>query len=108
MAALRRNLPSRWELITAERRYSVSAEPLRVLLLDAEREKKPETRAAKATEAADWAFDIANQANAYAGAQTHSAPSARPALERILSRREFCHLHGPTRGELFLPPFNRW
>jgi len=108
MAALRRNLPSRWELITAERRYSVSAEPLRALLLDAEREKKPETRAAKATEAADWAFDLANQANAYAGAQTHSASSARPALDRILSRREFGSVHGPTRWDLFRQRINTW
>jgi len=108
MAALSGSLPSHWELITAERRYSISAEPLRVLLLDAEREKKPETRAAKATEAADWAFDLANQANAYAGAQTHSAPSARPALERILSRREFGSVHGPTRWDLFRQRINRW
>ena len=108
MAALRGSLPSRWELTTAERPYSVSAEPLRVLLLDAESEKKPETRAAKATRAADWAFDLANQVNAYAGAQTHSAASARPALERILSRREFGGVHGPTRWDLLRQRINRW
>ena len=108
MAALRGSLPSHWELTAAERRYSISAEPLRVLLLDAEREKKPETRAAKATEAADWAFDLANQANAYAGAQSHSAPSARPALDSILSRWEFGSARGPTKWDLFRQRVSRW
>src|SRR5258708_29337621 len=65
MAALRRNLPSRWALITAERRYSVSAEPLRALLLPAERHKKPETRAAKATEAPDRPLHLPTQPNPY-------------------------------------------
>ena len=108
MAALRGSLPSHWELTTAERSYSLSAEPLRALLRDAEKEKKPESMAAKATEAADWAVDLANQVNAYAGAQTRGESSARPTLERILSRREFGSVHGPTRWDLFRQRINRW
>ncbi len=108
LAALRQNLPSAWEISTVERRYTLSAEPLRSLLGDAEKEKNPEKLAAKAMEAADWAFDLANQINAYAGAQTHNAPSARPALERILSRREFGAVQGPTKWDLLRQRINRW
>ena len=108
MAALRQNLPPHWEITTAEHRYTLSAEPLRSLLGDAEKEKNPEKFAAKTTEAADWAFDLANQIKAYAGAQTHNAPSARPALERILSRREFGAAKGPTKWDLLRQRINRW
>jgi uncharacterized protein DUF4129 len=108
MAALREKLPSQWELSTGERRYSLSAEPLRALLREAEKEKKPEKFSVKASEAADWALDLANQINAYAEAQTRVAPSARPALERILSRREFGSVHGPTRWDLFRQRVSLW
>jgi hypothetical protein len=101
MAALRGKLPAQWELTTAERSYSLSAEPLQTLLRDAEKEKKPESMAAKATAAADWALDLASQVNAYAEAQAHSAPSARPALDRILSRRDFASVRGPSRFDLW-------
>jgi hypothetical protein len=108
MAKVRESLPGQWELTTTEPSYSLSTEPLRVLLRDAEKEKKPESMAAKATEAADWAFDLANQVNAYAEAQTLSAVSARPALDRILSQREFASVHGPTSWDLFRQRVNRW
>ena len=108
MAALRGKLPTQWELTTAERSYSLSAEPLRDLLRDAEKEKKPENIATKATAAADWAFDIANQVNAYAEAQTHSTPSARPALDRILSQRDFASVQGPNRLDLLRQRVVRW
>jgi hypothetical protein len=110
LAQVREKLPGQWELATTERSYSLSAEPLRALLRDAEKEKKPESMAAKAAEAADWTFDLANQVNAYAEdeAQTHSAVSARPALERILRQREFASVHGPTSWDLFRQRVNRW
>lgn len=108
MAKVRESLPVQWELTTTERSYSFSAEPLRTLLRDAEKEKKTESMAAKATAAADWALDLANQVNAYAEAQTHSAASARPALDRILSQREFGSVHGPTSWDLFRQRVNRW
>src|SRR5256884_4253141 len=108
MAALRGKLPTQWELTTAERSYSPSAEPMRDPLRDAEKEKKPENIATKATAAADWAFDIANQVNAYAEAQTHSTPSARPALDRILSQRDFASVQGPNRLDLLRQRVVRW
>jgi len=108
MAALRESLPSHWEISTTQNRYTLSAERLRSLLGDAEKEKNPEKFAAKTKEAADWAFDLAHQINAYAAAQSQNAPSARPPLERILSRREFGSVHGPTKWDLFRQRLNRW
>jgi len=105
---LRKNLPAGWEISTSERRYLVSAEPLRGLLGNAEREKNVEKAAAKAKEAADWAFDLANQVNAYAGARAYSTPGARAELDRILSRREFGSVQGPTRWDLLRQRINRW
>jgi hypothetical protein len=108
LAAVRRGLPSRWEVGTAETHYSVSTEPLRSLLGDPDIEKNSSKLAAKATEAADWVGDLANQVEGYAGAQAHNAAGARPALERILSRREFGSVHGPTSWDLFRQRVNKW
>jgi hypothetical protein len=108
MEALRVSLPAQWELTTAERSYSLSADPLRTLLREAEKEKKPESMAAKATAAADWALDLASQVNAYAQAQAHNAPSARPALDRILSRRDFASVQGPSKFDLFRQRVMGW
>ncbi len=106
LGSLRKNLPPDWEISTSERGYLVSAEPLRALLGNAEREKNVEKAAAKAKEAADWAFDLANQVNAYAGAR--STLRARAELDRILSRREFGSVQGPTRWDLLRQRINRW
>jgi hypothetical protein len=108
IAALRETLPAHWEITTAEHAYTLSAEPLRTLLGDAEKEKNPQKFAVKTTEAAEWAFDLANQFNACAGAKANNAPSARPALERILSRWEFGSAHGPTKWDLFRQRVSRW
>ncbi len=108
LAPVRENLPPVWEISATERRYSLSSEPLRLLLREAEKEKNREKAAAKATLAADWAFDLANQVNAYAEARTHNAPGARAELDRILSQREFGSVHGPTRWDLFRQRINRW
>ncbi len=108
MEALRVSLPAQWELTTAERSYSLSADSLRTLLREAEKEKKPESMAAKATAAADWALDLASQVNAYAQAQAHNAPSARPALDRILSRRDFASVQGPSKFDLFRQRVMGW
>src|SRR5260370_33714004 len=105
LGSLRKNLPPDWEISTSERGYLVSAEPLRALLGNAEREKNVEKAAAKAKEAADWAFDLANQVNAYAGAR--STLRARAELDRILSRREFGSVQGPTRWDMVRQRINR-
>src|SRR5882762_5299599 len=108
LAFVRRGLPSRWEVGTPESHYSVSAEPLRSLLGDPEMQKNSSKLAAKATEAAGWVRDLTNQVEGYAGAQAQNAAGARPALERILSQREFGSVHGPTSWDLFRQRVNKW
>ena len=108
LAVLRKDLPSHWEVTTGEHHYFISAEPLNGLLLDAEKAKDAKSMAAKASEAADWAFDLANQVNAYARAQSGAASSTRAVLERILSRREFGGVKGPSAWDLFRQRISRW
>ena len=101
LAALHKNLPSHWELNASEHRYYISAEPLSSLLREAEAGKKPKTITAKAEEAAEWTFDLANQVKSYAGAQTGGDANAKAVLDRILSRREFGAVKGPSAWDLF-------
>jgi hypothetical protein len=101
LAAVRKDLPSNWELDASEHHYSLSAEPLSGLLRDAEAGKKAKTIAAKAEEAAQWAFDLANQVKAYAVAQNGGDSNGKAALDRILSRREFGGVKGPSAWDLF-------
>jgi Domain of unknown function (DUF4129) len=108
LAALRKGLPSRWEVTTGEQRYFLSTEPLSDLLFRAEKEKNAKDIEAKASEAANWAFDLANQANGYAGGPRGGDSSAKASLGRILSRREFGSVAGPSAWQLFRQRVNRW
>jgi hypothetical protein len=108
LAAVRKKLPAYWEVTTGEGHYTLTAEPIRVLLHQAEIEKKPESIATKAKEASGWALDVANQLKAYAVAQGQKEGSARASLEKILSRREFASVHGPTKWDLLRQRIDRW
>jgi hypothetical protein len=108
LAAVRKKLPAHWEVTTGEGHYSLTADPIRVLLHEAETEKKPEAIAAKAREASAWFLDLSNQLTAYAGAKSQKEGNARASLERILRRREFGSVHGPTKWDLFRQRVNQW
>jgi hypothetical protein len=108
LATLRKDLPSHWEVFSGEHHYDLSAESLSALLRDAEKAKDATTIAAKASKAAEWAFDLANQVKASAGAQADAGSSARATLERILSRREFGSVKGPSAWDLYKQRISRW
>lgn len=108
LAALREKLPLQWKISTTDTSYSLSAEPLRSLLRNAEKEKDPKKIAVKATEASYWALDLANQVKAYADPQTRTATNARSTLEQILGRREFGSVRPPSAWDLFRQRINRW
>src|SRR5271168_975032 len=108
LAAVRMGLPSHWEVTAGNHRYNVSADALSGLLRAAEGGKNAKNIADKAGEAAEWAFDLASQAKAYAGAQTGGDSSARPVLQRILSGREFGSVKGPSSWDLFRQRAVRW
>jgi hypothetical protein len=108
LATLRKNLPSHWEVTAGEQRYFLSTEPLSDLLLRAQKGKNAQDIEAQASEAAYWAFDLANQVKGYAGAQGERDSSARASLGRILSQREFGDVAGPSPWQLFRQRVNRW
>jgi len=108
LGALRKDLPSRWEVVTGEQHYYVSAEPLKALLCEAEKAKDAKSIAAKANEAEEWAFDVASQAKAFAAAKTASGSSTKNTLERILSRREFGGVKGPSALDRWRQRAIRW
>jgi hypothetical protein len=108
LGALRKDLPSHWEVVSGEQHYYVSAEPLKGLLREAEKATDTKNIAAKANEAEEWAFDVASQAKAFAAAKTASGSSAKNTLERILRRREFGGVKGPSALELFRQRVLRW
>jgi Domain of unknown function (DUF4129) len=107
LGAVRKALPSHWEVTKDEQHYYVSAEPLDALLREAERAKDAKTVVAKASEAALWAFDLAKQANAFAFAKNERSKAAAT-LEQILSRREFGGVKGPSAWELLRQRVIQW
>jgi len=108
LGVLRKDLPSHWEVVTTEHRYYVSAETVDALLHGAEKAKDAKSVAAKADAAAEWAFDLATQVNAYAGAKSSAASAASAALEQILSRREFGAVRGPSALDLLRQRIYAW
>jgi hypothetical protein len=108
LAAVRKSLPSHWEVVRDEQHYYVSAEPLSALLREAEKAKDAKSAAAKANEAAVWAFDLAKQATAFESAKSERGSNAAATLERILSRREFGGVKGPSAWDLFRQRVIQW
>ena len=108
LGALKKGLPTHWEVATSGHRYYISAEALDELLGEAGTAKNAKSVEAKAHAAADWAFDVAAQAKAFAGAQNAPASDANAALERILSRREFGPVKGPSALELLRQRIYAW
>jgi hypothetical protein len=107
LAGVRKALPSHWEVAKDEHHYYVSAAPLDELLREAEKAKDAKTVAAKASQAALWAFDLAKQANAFQSAKNEPS-NAAATLEQILSRREFGGVKGPSAWELFRQRVIQW
>jgi len=108
LAALRKDLPTHWEVVTSDHRYYVSAEALDTLLSEAEKAKDSKSVSAKGHAAAEWAFDLATQVKGYAKAQRGTGAGASAALERILSRREFGAVKGPSALDILKQRIYRW
>jgi len=100
LGAIGKSLPSHWKVTAGEQHFSFSAEPLSDLLREAERARDAKSIDAKATVAADWAFDLARQVDAYGRGQNEVYASAQGTLEQILRRREFGGVKGPSALDL--------
>ena len=104
--AFRTRLPVKWQVDTPDRRYEVSSEPLRSILLDAER--NPTKRASHVEEAEAWLGNLANQSQNYSSRASSPNPDARKELGEILSRREFSAVRPPNAWDRLKQRISDW
>jgi Domain of unknown function (DUF4129) len=92
------DLPAAWDVATPERRYSISTEPLRSLLMAAPSDQA--TRNNGIRQAKAWLDHVAQQLDAFASAPADTIPNARGQLDRILARPEFAGVRPPSAWDL--------
>ena len=98
MAALRDALPHEWKVRTAEGQYAVSTQPLRNQLTALQSEK-----------AKQWVEMLEAEVAGYSAQRGSVDPQqARKELEKILSRKEYASVHGPTALERFREQLALW
>ena len=98
MAALRDALPHEWKVRTAEGKYGVSTQPLRNQLTALQSEK-----------AKQWVEMLEAEVAGYSARRRGADPQqARKELEKILSRREYASVHGPTAWERYREQLALW
>jgi len=98
-------LPLAWQVETPDRSFSISSEPLRVLLA---RQADPKERALNNAKGAAWLDHLADYLE---GSGTNSAGSRQQEhaeLARILARPEFAGNAAPTRLELLQQRIITW
>ena len=98
-------LPAAWQVETPERNFSISSEPLRVLLA---RQADPKERALNTAKAAAWLDHLADYLAGSGTASVGSRPRERAELARILARPEFAGNAPPTRWELLQQRIITW
>ena len=105
LAAIRSSLPVEWRVNAPDHQFEISSEPLRSLLLDAER--NPKEQHARVVDAENWLEHLTNQV------ETYNAPAAdnqvaREDLDKILSRREFAAVRPPNEWDKLKQKVNAW
>lgn len=105
--ALRRSLPPRWSVESGDAKFEVPTSWLDLALHNMQ--TNPHASALQAREAAQHLATLQQEAEAFAAAAR--APSLEPAraqLEKILSRREFATMSGPSAFDRLLQRISRW
>jgi len=93
-----RALPPAWRVETPERSFSISSEPLRLLLANPTDRQK----------GAAWLDHLAENLEGSVAAAASSRPQEHAELARILARPEFAANAPPTRWELFQQRVINW
>jgi uncharacterized protein DUF4129 len=106
IAQVRRSLPGRWDVKTADGQYEISSEPLESLLAQAE--KDPAQRSKLVGDANAWLDGEARQVESYAPGGAGRDSSARAALTEILARREFGGVLTASAMDLLRQRINEW
>lgn len=106
-AAAQPALPAAWDVETPAKRYSISTEPLRVLLEKARADQA--RRAFSLQQAQAWLDLLAQQLEGFAAAEPASTAGARRKLDRILAQSEFSAAGSPPSAlELLRQRVARW
>nr|AEQ20313.1 hypothetical protein [uncultured bacterium CSLG10] len=98
-------LPLAWQVETPDRSYSISSEPLPVLLA---RQTDPKEQARNNVKAAAWLDHLADYLEGSGTAFAGSRSQERTELTRILARPEFAGNAPPTRWDLFQQRVLTW
>ena len=98
-------LPPAWEVGTPDGNFSISSEPLRVLLA---RQAGPKERTLNTAKGMVWLDHLAETLEGAGTASAGPRPQARAELTRILARPEFAGNAPPTRWELIQQRILNW
>jgi hypothetical protein len=101
-------LPAVWDVASPERRYSISTEPLRSLLVSAEAEADSKVRSDNVRQAKTWLDHLAQQLESFSRTPTETISTARSRLDHILARSEFAGVRPPSAWELFRTRVALW
>jgi Domain of unknown function (DUF4129) len=92
-AAVLAGLPAAWAVVTPERQYVISTEPLRSLLVS--------PRSDRIQASKEWLDQVAQQLEAFSKTPAQGVPNTRGRLDQILARPEFAGVRPPTAWDLF-------
>jgi len=98
-------LPPAWQVGTPDRNFSISSEPLRVLLAS---QADPKQRALNNATGAVWLDHLADYLEGSGTASERSRPGEHAELARVLARPEFAGNAPPTRLELLQQRIITW
>lgn len=98
-------LPPAWQVQTPDRNFSISSEPLRLLLA---RQADPKERALNKEKGAVWLDHLADYLEGSGATSAGSRPQEHAELARILARPEFAGNAPPTRWELLQQRVVNW
>ncbi len=104
--AFRSRLPVKWQVDTPDRHYDISTEPLRSILVDAERNQNARISHIEGGE--EWLGNLANQVQNYSSRASSPNPIARKELDEILRRREFAAIQPPNAWDRFKQRISDW
>ncbi len=106
LAGVRTALPTEWHVDAPGHEYTISTEPLRSLLLDAERNASQ--RDARLADAEMWLEHLSSECDDASPPAAQGRAAARNDLNSILSRREFAAVRPPNAWDLFKQKIQRW
>ena len=106
--AVAAQIPKEWEVKMPDGEVRISAESLRMVLLESATQTDSVKRKEQIQQARDWLADLAGQAEDYSKNPGVDAGEARRKAEAILRRPEFSAEHKQTARDLFRQRVRRW